>query len=183
MLRAQTGRCWLAVAGGLAAVLVVVLAVAISQGVGDSRTGRAEVGFDRAAEFTLDDFDGQPFALADYASQPLFIYFWASWCGPCERAAPLIESLWPASRERGVTFLRTNLGVALRPPRTSPDPPALPSTTPMLGPLQATGGLTFHPALLPGSPAIDAGDDSAATATDQRGVSRPQRAASDIGAY
>ena len=113
MLRGQTGRILVAVAGGLAAGLVVVLAVALSRGVGDSRTGRAEVGFDRAAEFTLDDFDGQPFALADYASQPLLIYFWASWCGPCEREAPLIESLWPEYRERGVTFIGINMWDAL----------------------------------------------------------------------
>src|ERR1035438_4953517 len=38
-------------------------------------------------------------------------------------------------------------------------------------------------ALLPGSPAIDAGDTSAAPPTDQRGLPRPVGSASDIGAY
>jgi len=38
-------------------------------------------------------------------------------------------------------------------------------------------------ALLEGSPAIDAGDDKHAPETDQRGVSRPQGDASDIGAF
>ncbi len=37
--------------------------------------------------------------------------------------------------------------------------------------------------LLPGSPAIDAGDDLACPAVDQRGVSRPQGPDCDIGAY
>ena len=54
---------------------------------------------------------------------------------------------------------------------------------PVLGPLQDNSGPTETHALLPGSPAIDAGDDGAAPATDQRGVARPQGPTSDIGAY
>ena len=38
-------------------------------------------------------------------------------------------------------------------------------------------------ALLPGSPAIDAGDDSLCPGTDQRGVPRPIGAHCDIGAF
>jgi peroxiredoxin len=98
-----------AAVGGAATILVIVLGVALSRGVGDSPIGRAEAGFDTAAEFTLPTFDGGDFALADYASRPLFIYFWASWCGPCEREAPLIESLWPEFEERGVTFVGINM--------------------------------------------------------------------------
>lgn len=54
---------------------------------------------------------------------------------------------------------------------------------PLLGPLQANGGPTQTMALLAGSPAIDAGDNSGCPATDQRGLARPQGAACDIGAY
>jgi CSLREA domain-containing protein len=42
-----------------------------------------------------------------------------------------------------------------------------------LGPLQNNGGKTETHALLPGSPAIDAGDDATCEATDQRGEFRP----------
>jgi beta-glucanase (GH16 family) len=52
-----------------------------------------------------------------------------------------------------------------------------------LGPLAVNGGPTQTHALLAGSPAIDAADDAASPATDQRGVARPQGAHSDIGAY
>ena len=52
---------------------------------------------------------------------------------------------------------------------------------PNLGPLQDNGGDTFTHALLAGSPAIDAGDT--ASLTDQRGISRPQGNADDIGAF
>ena len=54
---------------------------------------------------------------------------------------------------------------------------------PKLGPLADNGGPTLTMALLPGSPAIDAGDTSLALATDQRGVPRPFSLAADIGAF
>ncbi|MBW6474165.1 MAG: CIA30 family protein [Anaerolineaceae bacterium] len=53
----------------------------------------------------------------------------------------------------------------------------------LLGPLADNGGLTLTHALLPGSPAIDAGDDMVCPETDQRGVVRPQGPYCDIGSY
>ena len=54
---------------------------------------------------------------------------------------------------------------------------------PMLDTLADNGGPTWTMALLTGSPAIDAGNIETCTATDQRGVVRPQGTACDIGAY
>jgi CSLREA domain-containing protein len=63
-------------------------------------------------------------------------------------------------------------------------PGDLPGVDPRLGPYATTnGGPTMTHALLPGSPAIDAGDDAACPATDQRGVARPQGDGCDIGAF
>jgi beta-glucanase (GH16 family) len=53
----------------------------------------------------------------------------------------------------------------------------------LIGLLADNGGPTWTHALLPGSLAIDTGDDAACPAVDQRGVSRPQGAHCDIGAY
>jgi hypothetical protein len=53
---------------------------------------------------------------------------------------------------------------------------------PLLGPLADNGGGTQTHALLPGSPAIDAGNNATCLAIDQRGIARPQGAACDIGA-
>ena len=50
---------------------------------------------------------------------------------------------------------------------------SMPNTDPLLGPLQDNGGPTWTHALLPGSPAIDAGDDTQCPPTDQRDVPRP----------
>jgi len=45
------------------------------------------------------------------------------------------------------------------------------------------GGETLTFALLPGSPALEAGDTASCPATDQRGISRPQGSGCDIGAF
>jgi hypothetical protein len=56
---------------------------------------------------------------------------------------------------------------------------------PLIGPLAANGGPTLTHALLPGSPAIDAGlpRGRAAEVRDQRGTPRPLGASTDIGAF
>ena len=56
-------------------------------------------------------------------------------------------------------------------------------TDPKLGLLADNGGPTLTMALLPGSPAIDAGNTSLAPDTDQRGFPRPAGLAADIGAF
>jgi len=59
------------------------------------------------------------------------------------------------------------------------------NTDPLLGPLQDNGGSTFTHALLPGSPAIDAGDPtfSPPPSTDQRGCPRVSNGRIDIGSF
>jgi len=66
---------------------------------------------------------------------------------------------------------------------------SMPNTDPLLDPLQDNGGSTLTHALLPGSLAIDAGDDAQCPLTDQRGVVRPidgdidGEAVCDIGSF
>ncbi len=57
------------------------------------------------------------------------------------------------------------------------------NTDPKLGPLGNNGGPTSTMALLPGSPAVDAGITGACPVVDQRGTARPQGSRCDIGAY
>jgi hypothetical protein len=59
------------------------------------------------------------------------------------------------------------------------------NTDPRLGPLQDNGGPTLTHALLPGSPALDGGDNAGAPATDQRGqgFARVVNGAIDMGAF
>jgi predicted outer membrane repeat protein len=57
------------------------------------------------------------------------------------------------------------------------------TTDPLLGALGDYGGSTQTIPLLAGSSAIDTGNDAVCPATDQRGVTRPQGAHCDIGAF
>lgn len=57
------------------------------------------------------------------------------------------------------------------------------SSDPMLGPLQNYGGPTQTHTLMVGSPAVDNGHPGYCPDTDQRGVSRPDGPACDIGAF
>ena len=64
---------------------------------------------------------------------------------------------------------------------------SLTNTEPLLEPVgYLFNWIGYHvpvPSLLPGSPAIDAGDDTVCPATDERGISRPIGSHCDIGAY
>ncbi len=83
----------------------------------------------------------------------------------------------------GNSIIAGNLGSAdLSAPAASFSAPNLIGGNPLLGPLQNNGGPTLTMAPLPGSPAIDAGDNTGAPATDQRGFNRIVNGVIDIGA-
>ena len=89
-------------------------------------------------------------------------------------------------------FHRVTTSSAIREAVPRPARPGLTSWTwdPLLGPLASNGGPTQTHALLPASPAVDAGDPAApgsggtaCAASDQQGTLRPLGAKCDIGAY
>ncbi|MEX2375134.1 MAG: TlpA disulfide reductase family protein [Dehalococcoidia bacterium] len=102
-------RVIVAAVGGMAGLVLLALAFGLWQGVGQPEQGLSEVGGATAPDFSLLQFDGETFDLADHIEQPVFIYFWASWCAPCVEEAPVIEELWPEYRDRGYVFLGVNI--------------------------------------------------------------------------
>lgn len=46
-----------------------------------------------APAFTLQDAEGNPVSLADYAGKPVILHFWASWCPYCKSVQPGLEAL------------------------------------------------------------------------------------------
>lgn len=44
-------------------------------------------------DFTLPDLSGTPHQLSDWGGRTLLISFWATWCEPCRREIPLLETI------------------------------------------------------------------------------------------
>ena len=95
---------------GLVLVLVVgTLAFALNRGIGGKADGRSDAVGRQLPPFSLERFDGTSFNLQEHAGGPVFVYFWASWCVPCQAEAPVIQKLWPEYQKRGYTFVGVNI--------------------------------------------------------------------------
>jgi thiol-disulfide isomerase/thioredoxin len=46
-----------------------------------------------AYDWTVLDLDDQPVSFSRFKGKPIFLNFWATWCGPCIREMPSIDSL------------------------------------------------------------------------------------------
>jgi thiol-disulfide isomerase/thioredoxin len=94
----------------LATVLLAsLLGVACSGGHTDAQSCTKSSGVDGPSgkalpATTFTRFDGSPATFADYTGKPLVVNFFASWCGPCVREMPGIESLHKQLGDK-VTFL------------------------------------------------------------------------------
>ena len=83
-----------------------------------SPTNNQERELPAAIDFNLPDQNGEYHSLSDYAGKTIFLNFWATWCGPCQREMPDIQALYEeyGSNQGDVIIL----GVAN--PKTSSNP-------------------------------------------------------------
>jgi thiol-disulfide isomerase/thioredoxin len=59
---------------------------------------------ERLPSFSLNDLAGKPIQSATWQGQSLVINFWATWCDPCRREIPLLQSL-AAGADGSVTVI------------------------------------------------------------------------------
>jgi thiol-disulfide isomerase/thioredoxin len=55
--------------------------------------------------FRLPDIDGKPHDLSEWAGKDRLINFWATWCAPCRREIPLLETFQTEQGEAGIQVI------------------------------------------------------------------------------
>jgi peroxiredoxin len=72
------------------------------------RSPLGEVG--RAApDFVLERPEGGTLRLSDLQGRPLVLNFWASWCSPCRREMPELQTAFETYEEQGLQIVAVNL--------------------------------------------------------------------------
>ena len=57
------------------------------------------------ADFTLHGLDGTPWKLRELSGKVVLLNFWATWCPPCRKEMPDLESLYEQYKDRGLVIL------------------------------------------------------------------------------
>lgn len=67
---------------------------ASSGGGSQSQWGSSQTSAFPAPDFTLVDQNGKTHTLSEYRGKVVFLNFWATWCGPCQRETPDVQALY-----------------------------------------------------------------------------------------
>lgn len=68
---------------------------------------------DLAPDFEFSTFDGERMRLSDLRGKPIFLNFWASWCGPCRKEMPNMQTMLEKYGAQGLVVLAVNNGESL----------------------------------------------------------------------
>src|SRR5262249_47486110 len=62
-----------------------------------------------APDFTLTTLSGTSLSLAELRGKVVLLNFWATWCVPCRKEMPAIETLYQRYKDRGLEVLAVSL--------------------------------------------------------------------------
>lgn len=57
----------------------------------------------------LADLDGRELRLADFSGRPVWVFFWATWCPPCQQETPDIRAAYEANRDAGLVVVAVDV--------------------------------------------------------------------------
>lgn len=73
-------------------------------------------------DFTLDDLDNEPMSLSEVqGSQVTVIDFWATWCKPCTKAMPKLNTIYSKYKDQGLAMI----GISCDGPRSTAQIPSV----------------------------------------------------------
>ena len=58
-----------------------------------------------APDFMLKSVTGRAMRLSEFRGRPILLHFWATFCSPCVRELPALQSLWRDYRRHGLVVL------------------------------------------------------------------------------
>jgi len=61
-----------------------------------------------APELKLNDMDEQAFDLTALRGKWVFVHFWATWCGPCRKEMPTINTIYPMFKDSKLEIVIIN---------------------------------------------------------------------------
>ncbi|MES2095825.1 MAG: redoxin domain-containing protein [Pseudomonadota bacterium] len=82
--------------GAVALFGVLLVGVPASAGGGKVKIGEA------APDFSMVLVDGSKVSLADLRGKVVVLNFWATWCVPCRKELPLLDTYYAAQRDAGL---------------------------------------------------------------------------------